>query len=122
MEHELFLPGSPGGCEEKKKLESSVNERRCEGAGRVGEGDEVVMVYGSSTAHGDPRPATTPSREQQSSYFWIFYEAVVHVTYVTVFLGVGRVVYPSWGTTPRNFHGRRSCTATCHNLGRRGDC
>ena len=33
-----------------------------------------------------------------------FYEAVVkHVTYVTDFCRVGRVVYPSWGTTPRNF-------------------
>ena len=30
---------------------------------------------------------------------------------------VGRVLYPSWGTTPRNFsifrQGRRSCAATC---------
>ena len=33
-----------------------------------------------------------------------FYEAVVqHVTYVTDFCRVGRVVYPSWRTTPRNF-------------------
>ena len=34
----------------------------------------------------------------------VFYEAVVqHVTFVTDFCRVGRVVYPSWGTTPRNF-------------------
>ena len=33
-----------------------------------------------------------------------FDEAVVqHVSYVTDFGGVGRVVYPSWGATPRNF-------------------
>ena len=50
-----------------------------------------------------------------------FHEAVVqHVTYVTDFGRLcGRVVYPSWGTTPRNFQfsgtgvGRRSCDATC---------
>ena len=57
-------------------------------------------------ARGDPRPPRTPSsREQPSSFFSIFfYEAVVHVTYVINFCRVGRrVVYPSWGTTPRNF-------------------
>ena len=56
-------------------------------------------------AHGDPRPALTPSsREQQSSSFqFFFYEAVIqHVTYVTDICRVGRVVHPSWGTTPRN--------------------
>ena len=37
-------------------------------------------------------------------FFQFFYEAVdQHVTYVTDFCRVGRVVYPSWGTTPRNF-------------------
>ena len=31
------------------------------------------MDNGSRTAHGDPRPVRTPSREQLSSYsFWIF--------------------------------------------------
>ena len=57
-------------------------------------------------AHGDPRPARTPSsREQRSPFSSFSYEAVVqHVTYITDFYRVGRVVYPSWGTTPRNFH------------------
>ena len=57
-------------------------------------------------AHGDPRPARTPSsREQQSSFFRVSYEAVVqHVPYVTDFCRVcRRVVYPSRGTTRRNF-------------------
>ena len=52
-------------------------------------------------AHGDPRPARTPSsREQRSSFFLDFYEAVAQVTYVTNFCRVGRVAYPSWGTIP----------------------
>ena len=50
-----------------------------------------------------------------------FYEAVVvqYVTYLTAFCRVSRVVYPSWGTTPRDFPfsgtgavGQR-CAATC---------
>ena len=40
------------------------------------------------------------------------YLAVVHVTYVTSFSNVGRVIYPSWGKTRRKFQGRRGCTAT----------
>ena len=58
-------------------------------------------------AHGDPRPAQTPSsRGQRSSSFQGFFnEGVVkHVTYVTDFCKVSRrVVYPSRGTTGRNF-------------------
>ena len=55
-------------------------------------------------AHGNPRPARTPSRKQRSSFFGDFHEAVVqHVTYVTDFSRVGRVVYPVWGTTRRDF-------------------
>ena len=49
-----------------------------------------------------------------------FYEAIVqHVTYVTDFCSVGRVVYPLWETTPRNFQFSgtgvvaQSCAATC---------
>ena len=55
--------------------------------------------------HGDPRPARTLSSESSNRFFsGFFYEAVVqHVTYVTDFCGVGRVVHPSWGTTPRKF-------------------
>ena len=51
------------------------------------------------------RAARTPSsREQRSSFFSFLYEGVVqHVTYVNVFCRVGRVVYPSRGTTPREF-------------------
>ena len=61
--------------------------------------------HSRTMAHGDPRPARTPSsREQRSSFFSFFYEAVVqHVTYVTGACRVGTVLYPSWGTTPRNF-------------------
>ena len=58
-------------------------------------------------AHGDPRPARTPSsRGQRWSFFSGFFKegVVQHVTYVTDFCRVGRrIVYPSWGTTPRNF-------------------
>ena len=70
-------------------------------------------------AHGDPRPARTPSSREQRSFFFIFFhEAIVqHVTYVTDFCRVGRAVYPSWGTTPPHFSmfrdRRRSCAATC---------
>ena len=53
--------------------------------------------------HGDPRPAPTIIT-RAAIVFFFFHEAVVqHVTYVTVFCRVGRIVYPSWGTTPRNF-------------------
>ena len=58
-------------------------------------------------AHGDPRPARTPSSRGQrsSSFSGFFNEGVVkHVTYeVTDFCRVGTRVYPSRGTTPRNF-------------------
>ena len=57
--------------------------------------------------HGDQRPPRTPlSRQQRSSWFFFFHEAVVlvqHVTYGTDFSRVGRVVNPSWGTAFRNF-------------------
>ena len=58
-------------------------------------------------AHGDPRPARTPSsRGQRSCFFrFFFYKAVVQkVSDVTDHCGAGRrVYYPPWGTTPRNF-------------------
>ena len=58
-------------------------------------------------AHGDPRPARTPSpRGQRSSLCSVlFYEgAVKHVTYVIDSFRDGRrVLYPSRGTIPRNF-------------------
>ena len=62
-------------------------------------------------AHGDPRPARTPlSREQRSSFFRVFLRSSSTTCYLrfTVFCRVSGVVYPSWGTTPRNFH--ISCT------------
>ena len=95
------------GTEKGNRLELSVNESTCEGAGRVSQGDGAVMENRSRRmAHGDSRSArTSSSREQQSSCFWIFYEAVEHVSCVTDFCRVGRVLYPSWGTTPRNFTG-----------------
>ena len=83
------------GIEEKdNRLDLGANESTCEGAGRVSQGDEAAMKNASrGMAHGDPRPARTPSsREQRSSFFWIFYEAIVHVTWVTDFCRVDRVV------------------------------
>ena len=59
----------------------------------------------------DLRPARTPSsREQRSSFSGFFHETVVqHVTYDTDICRVGRVVYSSWGTTPRNFQFSGTC-------------
>ena len=74
----------------------------------VGYDQAATENHSRRMAHGDPRPARTPSsRGQRSSFFQGFCnEAVVqHVTYVSDSCRVGgRVVYPSWGTTPRNFH------------------
>ena len=72
-------------------------------------------------AHGDPRPARTPSsREQRSSFFHFFYEAIVqHVTYVTHFCRVDNSCIPGpfMENDPPQFsifrRGRRSCAATC---------
>ena len=68
----------------------------------MGQGDEAATENGSRMAHGDPRPARTPSREQQSStFFWIFYEEQ-HVTViyaVTVFCRVAES-YTLYGERP----------------------
>ena len=55
-------------------------------------------------AHGDPRPAHHHESSDRR-FTGIFCEAVVqHVTYVTaLFVGLARVAYRSWGTTPLNF-------------------
>ena len=65
------------------------------------------------------RAARTPSsREQRSSFFRVFLRGSSTTCYVTDFCRVGRVVYPSWGTTPRNFQFSgagvvaQSCAAT----------
>ena len=74
-------------------------------------------------AHGDPRPARTPSREQRSSFFLFFLfrrQLVQHGTsltsliFVELLVLVESYVYP-WGTTPRNFQAAASysCAATC---------
>ena len=58
--------------EKGNRLEVSVNKSKCEGADRVSYGDEAAMEGHSSRrmAHGDPRPARSPSsREQRSSFF-----------------------------------------------------
>ena len=54
--------------------------------------------HGRRMAHGDPRPARTPSsREQRSSFYRVFYETVVqHVAELAE-------LYTLDGTTPRNF-------------------
>ena len=66
----------------------------------------------------DPHAHHHESNDRLFSF--LFYEEVVqHVPYVTDFCRVGRVVYPSWGTTPRNFQFSgtgvvaQSCAATC---------
>ena len=95
-----------GTGEKRNRLELSVNECKSESARRVSQGDEAAMEnHSRRMAQRDPRPARTPSsREQQHSFFIFFYDAVVqHVTYVTVLCRVGKVVYRSWETTPRNF-------------------
>ena len=58
-----------------EKGEPTGRERKPEhvrGSGdRVGSGTEVAKDSGSRTAHEDPRPDRTPSREQLSSYFFV---------------------------------------------------
>ena len=58
----------PGAGGKGNRLEGSGNKSTCEGAGRLVQGDETAMENGSRTADGDPRPARTSSREQQSSF------------------------------------------------------
>ena len=78
------------------------------------------LVHSRRMAHGDPRPARTPSSRDQRSYFFriILRGSLQHVTYVTDFCRVGRVVHPSWGATPRDFRfsgaGVVAALATCH--------
>ena len=48
----------------------------------MGKGAEVAMGSGSRTAHGDPRPPRTPSREQLSSYFFVDFDEAVPVDYI----------------------------------------
>ena len=66
-EHFAFGTGEKG-----NRLGRSGNESKFEGTGRLGLGDEAVMENGSRTAHGDPPPTRTPSREQQLSFFLFF--------------------------------------------------
>ena len=66
-EHFVFGTGEKG-----NRLEGSGNESTCEGAGRFGlRRFEAAMENGSGTAYEGPRPARTPSREQQSSFFFL---------------------------------------------------
>ena len=80
--------------------------------------------HGEQQQEGGTRRPTTRkhtiiTRAAIAFFSGFFYEAMVqHVTYVTDFCRV-RVVYSSWGTTPRNFQFSgtgvvaRSCAATC---------
>ena len=86
------------------RLELSVNERACEAAGRVRQGDEAAME--PQQGGGTRRPTTRTHTVITRAAIVVFYVAVVHVTYVTDFcrVGIDGVVYPSWGTTLRNFN------------------
>ena len=70
----------------------------------MGQGDEAATEDGSKMAHGDPRPARTPSREQQSSTFsWFIFTRQQHVTViyaVTVFCSVLVESYTLYGERP----------------------
>ena len=71
------------------------------------------MENGSRTAHG--RLATEAHTITRAAIIFSFlcgFFTRRHVAYVTG-SSVDRVAYPSWGTTPRNFQGRGSCTAPC---------
>ena len=99
-------------------MELSVNKSKRERAGRVSLGDEMVMEnHSTGVAHGDRRPARTPSSpEQRSSLFCSFYAAVIqHVAYVTDFSISLVELYILHGK--RSFaifrHGNRGCAATC---------
>ena len=62
------------------------------------------MEKGSRMAHGDPRPARTQSRDQQSSFFFrFFYEAILIVC--TRYLLFTSMI-PVMGNDPRNYQGR----------------
>ena len=93
-----------GAGEKGNRLKLSVNESKCEGAGRVSYGDEAATEnHSRRMAHGPPRPARTPSsREQRSSFFISFSRGSSTTYYVNDFCRVGRVVLPSWETTRRN--------------------
>lgn len=55
------------------------NESTCEGACRVGQGDEVATENGGRMAHGDLQPARPPSRAQQSLIFiWSLLRDSIH--------------------------------------------
>ena len=80
--------------------------------------------HSTRMAHGDPRPAHAHYHHEISDRlffsFFLHQAAVQHMLLdATDFCRVCRkVVYSSWGTTPRNFqfsgaHGGSSCSATC---------
>ena len=75
------------------------------------------MENGGRMAHGNPRPARTPSRQQQIIVFFrILYEAVIPLIYVTGLCSAGRVGYPSWEVSdPRQLSGTwyHSCAVRC---------
>ena len=90
----------------------------------MSKGEKADMeIQSCIMAHGDQRPARTPLlslKQRSSSILRFFYKAVVqHVTYVTDFSRVGRVVSctPFMGNNPPDFsffwHGCPSCSATC---------
>ena len=109
-------------------MELSVNESKCETAGRVSY-EAVMENHSRRMAHGDPRPARTPSsRGQRSSFFSGFFnEGVVkNVTYVTDFGRIGmKACIPLMGNEPPQFQfsgtGVVAALQPVNNSGRRGD-
>ena len=65
------------------------------------------MYNGSRTAHGDPRPARTPSRQMLPSYFfWILDEAVTddYIRHWNLYV-VSLCCIPFMGNDPPQFSG-----------------
>ena len=88
---------------EGDRLEGSGNESTCEAAGRLGQADEAAMENGSRAAHGKPRPACTPLREQQkSSFFFPIFLRGSSMYQVSVIYVTGLVVFASCTPFMRN--------------------
>ena len=115
-ELKLYFSPSAGGLKKKKK--TSIGKEKTTERARKKENEPRKIEH---TWYGPPGgPVTTDLimrvnvRTTTTWYipgimFLYFFDAVVqHVTCFTDLYRIGRVVYPSWGTTPRNFQARAS--------------
>ena len=67
--------------------------------------NEAAMENGSRAAHGDPRPARKPSREQQSSLFSDFFtRQYIHVTGHMYIIAVRHLSSDSRGRDDNRFY------------------